>query len=131
MRYIKKGAAPRELKVWFDGQVIGGKRMNSHFTNLDPQVKDLIGQYLLVEQGWLCGYTGMSLTEDDYHIEHLLPQSISRARDTYEDVDYRNMLAAYPKGPCSYGAQARGDRPLPIDPFQPVCATKFDFDSDG
>lgn len=131
MQYIKKGAAPHELKNWFDGQVVAGKRINSRYDDLDPKVKKIVEKCLLVEQGWLCCYTGMSLSEDNFHIEHLTPQSTSRANDTYEDVNYSNMLAAYPRGACKFGAKVRGDKHIPINPLQKTCGGNFDFDFDG
>ena len=131
MKYIRKGATPRELTVWLKGQVINGERINSRYSDLEPSVKDLIEQKLLEEQGWLCCYTGISLTETDFHIEHLIPQSTSKAQNTYEDVDYKNMLAAYPKGACSFGAKVRRDKSLPVHPLHRSCEVKFDFDRDG
>ena len=131
MKYIRKGKTPHELKAWLKDQVVNGKRINSHYKDLPPSVKNAIETKLLEEQGWLCCYTGISLVESDFHIEHVVPQSLSRARDTYEDVDYNNMLAAYPRGSCAFGAKARGDKPLAVNPLNPKCEAVFDFDADG
>jgi uncharacterized protein (TIGR02646 family) len=132
MKYIKKGASPRQLTEWFNGQPVeNGDHINCRYEQLDPEVKNIVEQQLLQEQGWLCCYTGMSISGDNFHIEHLIPRSISKSRGTHEDVDYQNMLAAYPKGNCPFGAKIRENKPIPITPLQPICEYKFQFDLEG
>lgn len=131
MKYIRKTTPPSELRKWFKKQVVDGKRINSHYRNIPSQVKRVIEEHLLSEQGWLCCYTGMLLIDGNFHVEHVIPQSVSKIQGTYEDVDYNNMLAAYPRGDSSYGAKVRGDKPLLITPLQKNCGENFDFDFDG
>lgn len=133
MKYIKKGAAPHELKKWFKGQPLeNGRRLNCHYEDLESEVKDIIEKRLLEEQGWLCCYTGMSISETNFHIEHLIPRAVSRRQGTHEDVDYKNMMAAYPRvNNCPFGARVRGDKPLPVHPLRASCERKFRFDLEG
>ncbi len=132
MKYIRKGASPRQITEWFNAQPVeNGKRINCRYEQLDPDVKRIVEQQLLEEQGWLCCYTGMSINGNNYHIEHLIPQSVSKRQGTHEDVDYQNMLAAYPKEKCPFGAKFREDNPVPITPLQPICEYKFRFDLEG
>jgi uncharacterized protein (TIGR02646 family) len=132
MKYINKGAAPRQLTEWFKMQpIVNGERINCRYEQLDPGVKDIIEQQLLSEQGWLCCYTGMTLTGDNFHIEHLIPRAESKRKGTHEDVSFKNMLVAYPKNSCVFGAQARGELPLPVTPLQRRCENKFIFNLQG
>jgi uncharacterized protein (TIGR02646 family) len=132
MRYIQKGEAPQDLLHWFDEQLIDGQRINSRFGQLDSGVKANLKRLLLQEQGWLCCYTGLSVFENTAHIEHIYPESLSKINGTYEDVDYYNMLAAFPKdGHCAFGAKAREDDLLPVHPLTPDCEARFRFDTEG
>lgn len=132
MKYIRKGASPRQLIEWFNCQPMeNGERINCRYEQLDSEVKKIVEQQLLQEQGWLCCYTGMSITGDNFHIEHLVPRSVSKSQGTHEDVNYQNMLAAYPQGNCPFGAKIRENKPFPVTPLQPICEHKFRFDLDG
>src|SRR6266542_5989051 len=109
MRYIKKRSAPKELRQWFAGQPIaGGGRINCRYGDMPGEVKDVVRQRLLEEQGWLCCYTGRRVGTKSSHIEHLKPQSRCEG---HEDIAYGNLLAAYPgldeRSP--YGAHAKAD----------------------
>ncbi len=68
------------------------------------------------------------------HIEHLKPQSVSKCNGDYDDVAYENMLAAYPRGKCLFGARARENWYEPeefIHPLEKSCESKFEFDAEG
>ncbi len=138
MKYISKGSGPRELPQWFDIQRDENdknKRINCRYDHIRSDVKEKIIKSLLEEQGFLCCYTGIRISAENTHIEHLKPQSISKQDENdHDDVMYSNMLAAYPKGTCEFGAQARGDW-YDIDcfvhPLDSLCETKFYFDMEG
>lgn len=132
MRYIKKGESPQNILDWFQGQFIDGKHINCRFEELDPDVKADLKQRLIMEQGWLCCYTGLTIDINSSHFEHVFPQSFSRRNGTHEDVDYHNMLLAFPKdGKCDFGAKVRGDSLLPVHPLQEDCDSKFKYDVEG
>lgn len=137
MKYISKGSGPKELRQWFNAtqRDENGKRINCRYNHIPPDVKEKVINALLEDQGYLCCYTGIRISDKTTHIEHFKPQSISKQdEDDHDDVEYRNMLAAYPKGDCPFGAKARGnwyDLDSFIHPLDGACETKFQFDMEG
>ena len=133
MKYIQKGSTPRALRDWFEEQpVVDGQRINCGYNNMPSNVKDVVKQQLLEEQGGLCCYTGMRVDSRNSHIEHFKPQSVCIA---YEDVAYTNLLAAYPETSkrCQFGARAKDkwyDENL-LSPLHQSCETKFLFKQSG
>lgn len=135
MKYISKGAPPTELRRWFEQQPVeDGYRLNCGYRQMPSDVKAIVKQRLLEEQGRLCCYTGRRVDEHSSHIEHFKPQSRCT---NHEDVDYNNLLAAFPgdneKRKCAYGAHARDncDESLLISPLHPSCENSFRFDEYG
>lgn len=134
MKYIVKGRTPRSLKEWIAGQPIeNGERINCKYEDMPTSVKREVHQRLLTEQGWLCCYTGMNVDESNSHIEHLKPQSQCEGD---EDIDYANLLTAYPgdRVRCEFGAKAKDkwyDEELLISPLDRGCESKFRFDQFG
>lgn len=136
MKRIIKGKSPKELTQWFDGQPSNDQgKINCRYNDLPSDVRAIVKQRLLQEQGYICGYTGIRITDTRSHIEHLKPQSAYF--DNHEDVDYTNLIAAYP-GPnaasCPYGAHAKAHwyhEEQFISPLSPQCETAFQFNLDG
>jgi uncharacterized protein (TIGR02646 family) len=135
MKHIIKGKTPSELKRWFRNQpIFDGEPINCGYADMPSEVKQVIKQRLLDEQGGLCCYTGLRVKETTSHIEHLKPQSQCQ---NHEDVEYNNLLAAYP-GPnahqCPYGAHAKADwydAELLVTPLRGDCESRFRFDQSG
>ena len=92
MKYIRKGPSPRELREWFK-PAEDGRRINRGYDDMPTNVKNAVKERLLDEQGGLCCYTGMRVSLQNSHIEHFKPQKLCT---DHEDVDYMNLLAAYP-----------------------------------
>ena len=129
MKYIKKGSPPPELAKWFNKQPIEkGRRINCTYNDMDRAVKDAVKARLLQDQGLLCCYTGIHIEAHTSHIEHFKPQSQCEG---HEDIDYNNLLAAYPLAGCDFGARARGNKPVPINPMSAACEGKFQFNLSG
>ena len=134
MKYIQKGSTPQELRRWFEGQLLpDGQRINCGYGDMPSDVRAVVKQRLLEEQGGLCCYTGMRVNSENSHIEHFKPQS---ACIEYEDVDYRNLLAAYHgiSKRCQFGAHAKDDwydENLLVSPLHQSCETKFRFKQFG
>ena len=135
MKHIVKGNPPSELRRWFDGQPAQeGRRLNCGYADMPGEVKRVVKQHLLEEQGGLCCYTGILLSERRAHIEHFKPQSLCHNQ---EDVEYTNLLAAYPgdnASKCPYGAHAKAnwyDNKLLISPLHGNCENRFRFDQFG
>lgn len=138
MRHIEKGKTPRQLDQWIRSTVMkDGRHINCDYDSLPSTIKDLIKEYLLDEQGWLCCYTGRAISDKTSHIEHFKPQTLCRAENNHEDVDYQNLLAAFPGRNiqnCSFGAHAKKewfDVDLLISPLKRNCSKRFKFDQLG
>lgn len=135
MKYIRKGTPPAELRRWFEDQPIeNGQRLNCGYRQMPGEVKSTVKQRLLEEQGGLCCYTGRRVNEQSSHIEHFKPQSLCRE---HEDIDYNNLLAAFPgdkERRCAYGAHAKDDwydETLLISPLHSSCEGYFRFNQYG
>ncbi len=139
MKYIQKRNAPAELRRWLESQPVkDGKPINSGYGDMPGEVKQVVKQRLLQEQGCLCCYTGLRIDENKSHIEHFKPQTLCVE---HEDVDYRNLMAAYPNeqherqyGPCKFGAHRKDnwyDQALLISPLHGDCESHFKFDVFG
>jgi uncharacterized protein (TIGR02646 family) len=136
MKHITKGKSPKELTQWFNAQPSNDQgKINCRYSNLPSDVRAIVKQHLISEQGHICCYTGSRISETRSHIEHLKPQSCYF--EHHEDVDYHNLLAAYPgsaAGQCAYGAHAKADwyhEEQFISPLSPHCETAFQFNLDG
>lgn len=137
MKHIVKGSEPAQLRQWINGQPVeNGRRINCSYRDMPGTVKAVVKQRLILEQGGLCCYTGISVTETQSHIEHFLPQTLCTDTD-YKDVEYTNLLAAYPgedRPTCPFGARARGswyDPVLLVSPLRGDCERRFVFRLNG
>lgn len=146
MKYIRKNAfAPKKLQDWLNNLTSDEKGclINCRYENLPSDVHKNLVKILLEEQGFLCCYTGLRIDDKNSHIEHLKPQTISKKDPhDHDDVNYYNMLAAYPKEKnipknetstkeCPFGAKFRGKETLAVSPLSPECEQKFIFDIEG
>ena len=166
MKRIVKSPSPKELTQWLRGQqklaqeqkLAKGQTMNCRYKQLETRIKIIVKQRLLQDQGYLCCYTGIRISEKTSHIEHFKPQS--EFYENHEDVDYNNLFAAFPgsdygkdqdeekqgknqdeekqdekkRRSCPFGAHARTDwydQEQFINPLSPQCETVFHFDLDG
>lgn len=136
MKRIVKSSSPAELTKWFKAQPTSAEgKLNCRYCDLPSDIRTTVKQRLLQDQGYLCCYTGIRINQTRSHIEHLKPQS--RYFSQHEDIDYNNLLAAYPGSAakqCKYGAHAKTDwydDTHFIDPLSPQCETAFRFDLNG
>ncbi|MCT7954432.1 retron system putative HNH endonuclease [Laspinema palackyanum] len=134
MKRIRKTHPPREFLEWLKEN----EGLDCSYAALQgKEAHTVLKTHLLREQGFLCAYTGVSISEDDSHIEHIKPQSVCRtvpnSGKTYlEDVEYRNMVACFPQdgGDVShgYGAPIKGgwwNEEQFISPCQEDCERRF------
>lgn len=134
MKYIRKSGEPQQLRTWREGQPIeNGRRINCGYDDMPGDVKQTVRLSLLQEQGYLCCYTGRAVDEATSHIEHLKPQTLCLDG---EDIDYANLLIAYPGGTTvvPYGAQAKGgwyEPELLVSPLHGGCERRFIFSQFG
>jgi uncharacterized protein (TIGR02646 family) len=136
MKRIVKSNSPVELAKWFAAQPttdIG--KLNCRYSNLPSDIRSIVKQRLLQDQGYICCYTGIRVNDARSHIEHLKPQS--RYFDRHEDIDYDNLVAAYPGADatqCAYGAHPKADwydETHFVSPLSPQCEAAFRFNLKG
>lgn len=138
MRRIVKGSEPEELRHWKEENA--EVPQNLIYENM-PKVA--IKLQMLSEQGHLCAYTMQSIpTEDDCHIEHVVPQNQPN-RPPYSDIDYNNLLACFPgaRPPTGwnpkypYGAQKKNGIHVNqnnfVSPLQEDVEHRFHYAADG
>ncbi len=136
MKYILTSNQPQSLIEWKKNESIEGQR---HYDgSLPSDVKEDIRNHRVEDQGGLCAYTMREIVplHDgtwDAHIEHVVARSYSKASGNLEEtVDYKNMVVCVNKAAnLPYGASARGDRELPVTPFDQSCERRFSFSLEG
>jgi uncharacterized protein (TIGR02646 family) len=139
VRYIRENKQPEALIRYLALLPETGK--NSDYSDVGQveldgrmvSVKAEIRKARIADQGGICAYTMMRITEDSCHNEHLVPQSVSRQKEKVEEtLDYRNIVACYPKreeaGGCEFGAPARRTKRLEVTPLDPACEKRIHFD---
>lgn len=148
MKYVKK-EEPEELRSWFESQPVNsnGKRINCDYRNgLPGDIRRAVHKHFLAEQGYLCCYLGILIDQDTSHVEHLKPYKQCRNEGKYEDVNYLNLVAAYPgqtyeeeidgqkQKRCPFGAHVKDDWYEPekfVSPLDETCEARFRFDEFG
>lgn len=141
MRKIEKREEPEALRTWRAAHQAdpSGAGINYGYDAL-RQNNQATGEVLrsLVEQGAICAYTGVRITPETSHIEHLKPQAHC---ERGEDVAYTNLVACWPQPnsgfQAAFGAHAKGSWPsaaeqhLFVSPLSEGCEARFKFDRHG
>ncbi|MFT5328930.1 MAG: hypothetical protein ACI9KA_000007 [Parasphingorhabdus sp.] len=134
MRQIKKQAPPAALTEWIAANQNGP---NCGYGSVSSELRKIIRESLVAEQGCLCAYSGRKIDVDSCHIEHLKPQAHCQGN---EDVTYRNLVAAVPTPNAPklpYGAHLKDNWPsddeqaLFVSPLQDGCAARFSYNFRG
>ncbi len=128
MRRVTKTNPPQELTAWRDAN---REANHTYHDLLGTAAYGALKVKLLEEQGWLCAYTGRTIDNGSFHVEHVKPQCEC---GEWEDVDYRNVVACVPAngGDASlgYGAPVKGnwwDEQLFVSPLSDGCERRFRF----
>lgn len=137
MKYITKKSQPQELIAWIKNKS-KDERKSSRLRSYDDMpgdVRKAVKDSLILEQGGICCYTGRRITLETSHIEHLKPQAKC---EKDEDVDYSNLLAAYPSSnastECKYGAHIKKDwydEHQFVHPLRRDCEIRFRYHLNG
>ncbi len=107
MLYVHKNNPPRSLTQW---RKQNQTCPNRSFDDLPSNVKRDLQDQLVNEQGNICCYTGLRLTESNMHIEHLIPQHQSKKSNHPEQTtDYTNMVTCFNSE--NFGARKKGEWP--------------------
>ncbi|MBN1488049.1 MAG: TIGR02646 family protein [Anaerolineae bacterium] len=136
MKYIQKQQPPHELIAWTHAKALDAEKqpMDWGYDDIPSEVRDIVKEHLIQEQGGICCYTGRAITSKSSHIEHLKPQELCV---NHEDTEYGNLLAAYPAPNmpgCAYGAHAKAnwyDTHLFVHPLRRNCENRFRYKSHG
>jgi len=128
MRFIVKRGEPESFIAW---KALKNEEWTPSFDDLaNPQKRD-VSDALIKEQRGICCYCERELGAKDYHLEHLNPQA---AHDE-DDLDFNNLLCSClnktAKGDPLHCGKEKGDKVLPIHPFQTNCQQQFTFTGDG
>lgn len=139
MRHIQKGGGPKELRDW--RRLNAKTPQNLFYGSGSTFPTAAVKEALLKEQYYLCAYTMKRLsTADDFHIEHIQPQSITKKKRQTKglEIDYGNLLACFPAKSDSspgYGAPWKADYEVKDDnfvsPLQGSCETRFIYKHNG
>lgn len=136
MKRIIKGQEPEVLRQWKDENA--DVPQNLTYQNMP---KAAVKAQMLVEQGYLCGYTMQRIqTVDDCHIEHITP----RSQAPHLTIDYNNLLACVPSDTPGhrpainnfpYGAMKKWgtqvDEGTFVSPLQADVESRFRYVADG
>ena len=142
MRWIEKKHAPPELTAWQAKYRTTDPNYGYALMRQDEDVRTAVLNSLIAEQGELCAYTGIRIKADGCHIEHVMPQSHCTPANGLAglDVDYRNMVACYPKpntAHAPFGAHPKANWPSPsertlfVSPLDRGCEERFLFRRNG
>lgn len=91
MKKIDKGIEPARLVEW-KAKYKRKEKRNAKYSELDAEVKQVLKEALLDEQGYICCYCMKQIDPDRSHIEHFRPKSNPEYSSL--DLDYQNLLAS-------------------------------------
>ncbi|NES01326.1 MAG: TIGR02646 family protein, partial [Symploca sp. SIO1B1] len=142
----EKGQEPESFTKW---KAQANEDWQPRFEDLRSQEKRDVYAALLQEQGYLCCYCMIRITNsnnsaqagnedsDPCHIEHLKPQE----KFPQLDLDYNNLLASCkaeqsktnppPPSRCGYKKDNWYDEKLLVSPLQPDCESFFRYSITG
>jgi len=138
MKKVRKGSQPKKYQDWCK-KVAGTAKED--YREMPKDIRATLLAALVEEQGGLCAYTMRKIdAEVSSHVEHIKPETRCRADLQGTDLDYKNLLACYPKSGMKagfrFGAQEKGDwwennGAAFVSPLDPNCEKRFHFDLDG
>lgn len=138
MKYICKdpNREPESVKQY---KQLAAQDINYGYKYLHrPERKELL-KALLEEQGYICCYCGMEISDENSHIEHLKTQT----SHPHLSLEYTNLLAScgisetyrpayYSEPHCQeHCGRKRQHNDLSIKPTEPNCETKFSYTAEG
>lgn len=131
MRMISKQQCPTQLTEW---RLANQHDVNFGYKLLPSALYALVLESLISEQRGLCAYTGISVTVNSAHVEHIFPQNHC-SKD--EETRYENLAACVPapnqKSKLPYGAQFKDSWPSAaemqdfVSPYSHGCEKRFVF----
>jgi uncharacterized protein (TIGR02646 family) len=145
MKTIVKGGQALGLTKWLEDNATLPQNLTYGAAEF-PTAEVLQG--LLIEQGYVCAYTLLRISNVSAHVEHLKPQTQCKREDRArqegnqlllrEDIAWGNMVACTPepniKVKPPYGATKKDkwwDANDFLSPLNETCEERFTFASDG
>lgn len=131
MKHIVKSKEPEALRRWKNQS---NDAWQPRYQDMPSDVKAVLRQALIQEQGCLCCYCQSSFSNKDVHIEHFRPQHDQQC----DPLDYANMLCScqgsLQKGEPRHCGMGKGDwfdEKLLLSPLDADCESRFVFTGDG
>ena len=116
------------------GKNLANEDWTPTYDKLSGNVKDAVYEALKNEQGFICCYCERELANNNYHIEHLIPQE----KEIVDPLEFSNMLCScqrrLKKGDerhCGNSKDCWFERTNFISPLNIDCETKFKYTFDG
>ena len=128
----KKNKVPNEFKDWKSSYYHKNRRRPTYNNlNRNQNVKGIVKNALIVEQGGLCCYCGTRIDVNNSIIEHFKPQ----LSFTNLDLDYGNLLVSCEgSGLSLHCGHKKGNwfnENMTVSPLDPKCEEYFTFGFDG
>jgi uncharacterized protein (TIGR02646 family) len=129
MKYIQKCEEPSSFTAWKAGELKIG--LTPVYGNFRGEGKRELHESLLTDQGYICCYCGMGISQENSHIEHLPSQSFFRStNDPNGPINYQHLLASCGISKDSdHCGMKRKDKPIAISPLQTDCEAFFAYDA--
>lgn len=148
MKYINKKTEPSELShKRSDLERTPNCECDLYGRHLDSSTRKLIFEFCLIEQQGLCAYTGMTVSSDNGHVEHIVPRSVSCPKNPpanfvprpFQTIDWKNLVVCVPKNPSGshYGAGKKDHWPQDsevgdfVSPLDDGCEQRFRYGKQG
>ncbi len=133
MKYIEKNNEPKTFADWKASDKMY-QRGNPKWKRVPTNIKEDIRNALKDEQGHICCYCEREIIVNDYHTEHIKPQT----NYPQLQLDYDNLLCScqleLEVGEPKHCGNSKGswlDETLFISPLNPDCELKFKYTYDG
>jgi uncharacterized protein (TIGR02646 family) len=137
MKYIQKGAEPKELAEFRTRYADSGTTPTWGDLNGEAELVEALRRRLFEEQGHLCCYCGRRVVANDNHIEHFVPRDDKYGNSALTFV-WSNLLASCQanlmRGDPRHCGNAKGnwyESNLMLSPLEKTCEQRFRFELDG
>ena len=131
MKHIAKAAEPAEFSRWKMGDRMAHR---PNWNRVPGQVKQVIHESLMREQGFICCYCEASVATTDSHIEHFRPrEGFSHLQLRYDNLHCSCQRDPSPGEPihCGHRKGSWFDEELLISPMDSDCESRFQFTANG
>ena len=130
MKRIIKGIEPVQFSTWKSGKKTSG---HPEWKRVPPDIKNIVHQSLLEEQGYICCYCERQIRESGSHTEHFRPKRFGDLQ-----VDYANLLCSCERDlkagvpyHCGVLKDDWFDENLLVSPLTENCEDRFLFTGSG